>query len=482
MANTTSTEEEPLPRMNAGTQMFQDLDSNVSATEIESLCMRCEENGSTKIMLTRIPHFKSIIILSFECPHCGFKNNEVQSGESIQEKGQRYELRCTTRADLSRQIVRNSTSSVAIPELEFSAPPATNSMMTTVEGLISRIMEDLEMDQAQRKDIIPEVYEAVEKLLAGMRGALELPEEEEAGRAFTLVLDDPSGNSYVENLCAPLTDPKLKVHYYRRTREQMIQMGMINPDTEDTDQMAEQAKAQLNMREEMKAAETIMRVAKEASESNEILTFPANCSGCNLPCDTRMQMVDIPHFQQVIIMSTTCDQCGYKSNEVKCGGAISEKGKRITLRIEDKEDLSRDILKSETSSFCIPELDLDMVAGTLGGRFTTIEGLLRQVHDELNLRIPFIDGDSAMEERRNKFKSFLDKLESAADGKLFPLHITVDDPMAHSYIQNIYAPDLDPNMTTEVYERTFDQNEELGLNDINVEDYKEDKQDQPMEE
>ncbi|KAJ1938750.1 nucleolar zinc-finger protein, partial [Kickxella alabastrina] len=135
-----------------------------------------------------------------------------------------------------------------------------------------------------------------------------------------------------------------------------------------------------------------------------------------------------------------------------------------------------------TSSFCIPELDLDMVAGTLGGRFTTIEGLLRQVHDELNLRIPFIDGDSAMEERRNKFKSFLDKLESAADGKLFPLHITVDDPMAHSYIQNIYAPDVDPNMTTEVYERTFDQNEELGLNDINVEDYKEDKQDQPTEE
>jgi ZPR1 zinc-finger domain len=44
-------------------------------------------------------------------------------------------------------------------------------------------------------------------------------------------------------------------------------------------------------------------------------------------------------------MSTNCDRCGYRDNEVKSGGAISEKGKRITLRIEDSEDLSRDILK-----------------------------------------------------------------------------------------------------------------------------------------
>lgn len=44
-------------------------------------------------------------------------------------------------------------------------------------------------------------------------------------------------------------------------------------------------------------------------------------------------------------MSTNCDHCGYRDNEVKSGGAISEKGKHITLRVEDREDLSRDILK-----------------------------------------------------------------------------------------------------------------------------------------
>lgn len=38
-------------------------------------------------------------------------------------------------------------------------------------------------------------------------------------------------------------------------------------------------------------------------------------------------------------------------------------------------------------------------------------------------------------------------------------------------MQNLYAPDPDPNMTIETYERTWEQNEELGLNDIQVEGY-----------
>jgi zinc finger protein len=56
-------------------------------------------------------------------------------------------------------------------------------------------------------------------------------------------------------------------------------------------------------------------------------------------------VTDIPHFKEVVIMSTTCDACGYRNNEVKAGGAISQKAKKITLKIEDTEDLSRDILK-----------------------------------------------------------------------------------------------------------------------------------------
>ena len=48
-------------------------------------------------------------------------------------------------------------------------------------------------------------------------------------------------------------------------------------------------------------------------------------------------------------MSTNCDRCGYRDNEVKSGAAISPQGKRITLKVEDREDLSRDILKVRNS-------------------------------------------------------------------------------------------------------------------------------------
>ena len=55
-----------------------------------------------------------------------------------------------------------------------------------------------------------------------------------------------------------------------------------------------------------------------------------------------------------------------------------------------------------------------------------------------------------------------------------PFTLILDDPLANSYLQNLYAPDPDPNMTSEEYERTWEQNEDLGLNDMKVENYEED--------
>lgn len=167
-------------------------------------------------------------------------------------------------------------------------------------------------------------------------------------------------------------------------------------------------------------------------------------------------------------MSTNCDSCGYRDNEVKSGGAISEQGRRLTLRVEDSEDLSRDVLKSETAGLAIPEIDLHLAPGTLGGRFTTLEGLLQQVYDELSERV-LMRGDSAQD--KGAFEGFLGKLKKVMAAEYCPYHVIVDDPLANSYIQNPYAPDADPSMTSEMYTRTYDQNEDLGLNDIKVRDF-----------
>lgn len=120
----------------------------------------------------------------------------------------------------------------------------------------------------------------------------------------------------------------------------------------------------------------------------------------------------------------------------------------------------------------IPEVDLVLQHGTLGGRFTTLEGILEQVFEELSNKV-FASGDAANTEERNKFETFLKDLKEIKNAER-PFTLILDDPLANSYVQNLYAPDPDPNMTIETYERTWEQNEELGLNDMKVEGYEED--------
>lgn len=64
--------------------------------------------------------------------------------------------------------------------------------------------------------------------------------------------------------------------------------------------------------------------------------------------------------QEIMLMSTHCDHCGYKDNEIKSGGAIPSQGCRITLKVEDASDLSRDVLKSETCGLSVPDIGLTL--------------------------------------------------------------------------------------------------------------------------
>ena len=72
-----------------------------------------------------------------------------------------------------------------------------------------------------------------------------------------------------------------------------------------------------------------------------------------------MIVCDIPHFKEIILMAFSCDFCGFRTSEVKPGGSISDYGTKITLNVKTIEDLSRDILKSESSSIEIVECELE---------------------------------------------------------------------------------------------------------------------------
>ncbi|SCU99305.1 LADA_0H18888g1_1 [Lachancea dasiensis] len=433
--------------------------------EIESLCMNCHDNGVTRMLLTRIPYFREVVLMSFECPHCGFKNSEIQTASEIMEKGCKYMLKVEGKSDFNRQVVKSETATCKFQELDIEIPPKRG-QLTTVEGLLSEMVEGLSSDQPVRKSIDENLYNQIETFLAKVRSCLDC---EPGTLPVTFTLDDPAGNSWIEYTPGEQAH-KWSQTQYVRSGEQNVQVGIISQDQLEQHRQEERAKVADKERNPSQAKKSTFLSDETDIENftNEVQTFSASCPSCYRPCDTHMKPVNIPHFKEVIIMSTVCHECGYKSNEVKTGGAIPEKGRKITLLCDDPEDLSRDILKSETCSLTIPELSLDIQQGTLGGRFTTLEGLLQQVYTELKNRVFTQTSDSMDEATRKRWEEFFSKLQEGLDGKV-KFTVTMEDPLAGSYIQNVYAPDPDPNMTIEDYERTQEQNEELGLNDMIVE-------------
>ncbi|KAJ6498025.1 zf-ZPR1-domain-containing protein [Mycena vitilis] len=443
--------------------------------EIQSLCMKCHEQGVTRLLLTTIPYFREVIVMSFRCEFCGATNNEIQSAGAIRPEGTVYTARILQRPDLDRQIVRSETCEIYIPEYELTLPASKRGQLTTVEGLIRDVVADLSMDQPLRRIQDPEGYGKIDVLVGKLKEILgdEEEEEEESDApkiqvgtaaqklhlpmpAFTLKLDDPAGNSWIE-FVGSMADPKWNMRTYPRTFQQNVDLGLVAAPEEG------QPLATLKEEAQDESGEAV------EDENEEIFVFHGVCSSCGHPLDTLMKKVVIPYFKDVLIMSTNCDRCGYRDNEVKSGSAISDKGKRITLKVEDREDLSRDILKSETAGLEIPEIQLVLQQGTLGGRFTTLEGILEQVYEELSEKV-FASGDASVAEDRGTFETFLGKLKEVKDAAR-PFTLIIDDPLANSYVQNLYAPDPDPNMVIETYDRTWEQDEELGLNDIKVEGY-----------
>jgi zinc finger protein len=72
-----------------------------------------------------------------------------------------------------------------------------------------------------------------------------------------------------------------------------------------------------------------------------------------------------------------------------------------------------------------------------------------------------------------KWDAFFAKLDDAISGKI-KFSITLEDPMASSYVQDLCSPAKDEQIFTEEYTRTEEEEEELGLKDMKTEGYEED--------
>lgn len=169
---------------------------------------------------------------------------------------------------------------------------------------------------------------------------------------------------------------------------------------------------------------------------NSLAEFQNQCPNCLKPSCTSMNMMEIPFFKKIVITCSACDSCGLKSSSIKYGGGISAKGVQYTLKIRNPSDLNREIIISENATLEIPEIDFYMNSGSLGGKFTTLEGILRNAITQLRETCPFsFTGDEYSRKKAILMEDFLDKLELIQNGKMLDVTVILDDPSGKSYLQ-----------------------------------------------
>jgi zinc finger protein len=81
----------------------------------------------------------------------------------------------------------------------------------------------------------------------------------------------------------------------------------------------------------------------------------------------------------------------------------------------------------------VPELKLEVGSNALGGRFSTVEGLLAAMKDQL-LGHHSTWGDSMSSESKDRYDMFLDSMDKAMSAQI-PVTLILDDPAGNSYVQ-----------------------------------------------
>lgn len=105
--------------------------------------------------MTKIPMFREIILISFYCDNCGFKNNEVQFGGKLNDHAITLYLKCFKMEvfiikyfyqDFKRDVIKSEHATIKIPELDFEIPANKKGTVNTIEGFIRNTIEDLESE------------------------------------------------------------------------------------------------------------------------------------------------------------------------------------------------------------------------------------------------------------------------------------------------------------------------------------------------
>lgn len=139
------------------------------------------------VYIYEAPLVGKILLEVWKCGSCGYRKSDIGIAESRDEV--RIVFRVEGPDDLKALVVKSSSAYIEIPELgvEISPGPAAQGYITTVEGILERVLDNTPSECFIEDN---ECNEFVKRVTRAMNGELQ----------FTLILTDPVGKSDIRRI------------------------------------------------------------------------------------------------------------------------------------------------------------------------------------------------------------------------------------------------------------------------------------------
>ena len=152
------------------------------------------------------------------------------------------------------------------------------------------------------------------------------------------------------------------------------------------------------------------------------------CSFCGKnELTLREDLVEIPHFGKIYVLSMDCTGCGYRKSDIE--PAEHKEPCKFTFEISSEEDLNVKVVKSGDAKVKIPHVITMEPGPTSSGYITNVEGLVERVKKIIEDSVEGEDDQSA----KKKAKNLIKKLNKVLVGRE-KLKIIIEDPTGHSAI------------------------------------------------
>ncbi len=164
----------------------------IRETTLDASCPVCGRSPLTLRSLEMdLPYFGDAIQTTLACSACGYRHGDLLL--TRRRDAVRITLRVTKPEQLSDRVARSSSATVRIPELEASMEPGprAEAFVSNVEGVLRRFLAIVEGQAAMagtkaRHATLARVRRRIEGMIAG-------------GERFTFILEDPTGNSDLQD-------------------------------------------------------------------------------------------------------------------------------------------------------------------------------------------------------------------------------------------------------------------------------------------